>query len=148
MSTGVSPSPSLGSRGSLGATSHARIAARIGITLAEERECLELLAQTNQIFSKRGRWEQRDVTALDTRRDAEAEHRVKHWWSRLALERLTQRDGGLLSYNVFAVSELDLQRIQELQLAYFRQMRGIIAQSTPSERVVLTSLAVVALDTR
>jgi hypothetical protein len=49
---------------------------------------------------------------------------------------------------VFAVSESDLARIRELQIAYFRQMRGIIAQSTPSERVVLASLSLVALDAR
>ena len=122
------------------------IAARIGITPEQERECLELLAHTGQIDSKRGRWEPREVTAVDTRRDAEAEHRVKHWWSRLALERLESPDRGLLSYNVFAVSESDLARIRELQIAYFRQMRGIIAESTPSERVVIASLSLVALD--
>ena len=122
------------------------IAERIGISPEQERECLELLAQTGQIDSKRGRWELREVAAVDTRRDAEAEHRVKHWWSRLALERLDNAERGLLSYNVFAVSESDLARIRELQIAYFRQMRGIIAQSTPSERVVLASLSLVALD--
>lgn len=127
------------------------IAKRIGISLEEERECLELLAQTGQIDSRRGRWQLREVTALDTRPDAEAEHRVKQWWSRLALERLANREkleAGLLSYNVFAVSESDLARIRELQLAYFRQMRSIIAQSEPSERVVLASLSLVALDAR
>lgn len=122
------------------------IAERIGISAEQEREGLELLARTGQIHSKRGRWEPREVTMVDTRRDAEAEHRVKHWWSRLALERLETPESGMLSYNVFAVSESDLARIRELQLAYFRQMRGIIAQSTPSERVVLASLSLVALD--
>jgi transcriptional regulator with XRE-family HTH domain len=104
------------------------IAERIGISLEQERECLELLAHT--------------------RPDAEAEHRVKHWWSRLALDRLEKPESGLLSYNVFAVSESDLARIRELHIAYFRQMRGIIAQSTPSERVVIASLSLVALDAR
>jgi transcriptional regulator with XRE-family HTH domain len=124
------------------------IAERIGITLEQELECLELLARTGQIHSSRGRWKLREVLAVDTRRDAEAEHRIKHWWSQLALARLARTDSGLLSYNVFAVSERDLQRIQELHLAYFRQMRGIIAESAPSERVVLASLSLVALDAR
>jgi transcriptional regulator with XRE-family HTH domain len=122
------------------------IAERIGISLEQERECLELLAQTGQIDLRRGRWRLREVTAVDTRRDAEAEHRVKHWWSLLALERLANPDSGMLSYNVFAVSESDFARIRELQIAYFRQMRGIIAQSSPSERVVLASLSLVPLD--
>jgi transcriptional regulator with XRE-family HTH domain len=122
------------------------IAERVGISVEQERECLALLSRTGQIFLKRGRWELRDVHTVDTRRDAAAEHRVKHWWSQVALKRLADKDRGLLSYNVFAVSEADLVRIQELQLAYFRQMRGIIAQSEPSERVVLASLQLVALD--
>lgn len=125
---------------------HGWIAERVGISPEQERECLTLLSHTGQIYSKRGRWELREVLAVDTRRDADAEHRVKHWWSQVALERLANKDSGLLSYNVFAVSEADLVRIQELQLAYFRQMRGIIAQSSPSERVVLASLQLVTLD--
>jgi transcriptional regulator with XRE-family HTH domain len=124
------------------------IAERIGISLEQERECLELLAHTGQIQLRSGCWQLREVTAVDTRPDAEAEHRVKHWWSHLALDRLANPQSGLLSYNVFAVSESDLARIRELHIAYFRQMRGIVAQSTPSERVVLASLSLVALDAR
>ncbi len=122
------------------------IAARIGISLEDEGHCLELLARTGQIFLRRKRWELRQVRMVDTRRDAQAEHKVKRWWAEVALSRLQQPESGLFSYNVFAVSEADLQRIQELQLAYFRQMRAIIADSEPSERVVLLSLQLVALD--
>jgi hypothetical protein len=122
------------------------LAARIGISLDEEQRCLALLSRTGQIFLKRGRWELRQVLAVDTRRDADAEHRVKRWWGGVALERLERPDSGLFSYNVFAVSEADLKRIEDLQRAYFRQMRSIIAASEPSERVVLASLQLVALD--
>lgn len=123
------------------------IAARIGISVEEEQRCLAILARTGQIYLDRGRWRLRQVMAVDTRRDAEAEHRVKRWWGALALERLARPDSGLFSYNVFAVSEADLARIQDLQRAYFRQMRSIIAASEPSERVVLASLQLVPLDT-
>lgn len=123
------------------------LAARIGISLEEELHCLGLLERTGQILMRRGRWEIRQVMSVDTRRDAEAEQRVKRWWAEVALGRLERPESGLFSYNVFAVSEADLQRIQELQLAYFRQMRAIVAQSEPSERVVLASLQLVALDT-
>lgn len=122
------------------------LAKRIGIPVEEEQRCLQLLAKTGQIFLKRGRWELRHVLSVDTRRDAEAEHRVKRWWGRVALDRLEQPGSGLFSYNVFAVSEADLQRIQDLQRAYFRQMRNIIASSEPSERVVVASLQLVTLD--
>lgn len=122
------------------------IAARIGISLEEEQRCLELLARTGQISLKRGRWELRHVLAVDTRRNAEAEHRVKRWWGEVALQRLERPDSGIFSYNVFAVSDADFKRIQDLQRAYFRQMRSIVAASEPSERVVLSSLQLVALD--
>lgn len=122
------------------------IAARIGISIDDERNCLQLLARTGQISLRRGRWELRDVRTVDTRRDAEAEHRVKRWWAELALERLQAPESGLFSYNVFAVSDVDFARIQELQLAYFRQMRAIIAESEPSQRIVLASQQLVALD--
>ncbi len=125
---------------------HGWIASRIGISSDAERECLALLASTGQIFFARGRWQLREVLAVDTRRDAAAEQRTKRWWTEVALERLKDPASGMFSYNVFAVSDADLQRIQELQLAYFRQMRGIIAQSGPSERVVIASLQLVALD--
>jgi len=124
------------------------IAARLGITVEDEQECLKLLARTGQILYRGGHWRLREVLAVDTRRDAEAERRVKGWWTSVAVERLRSAEGGIFSYNVFAVSEADLQRIDDLYRAYFRQMRSIIAQSEPSERVVLASLQLVPLDTR
>lgn len=121
------------------------LAARLGISVDEEQRCLALLARTGQITLRQGRWELRDVLTVDTRRDPESEHRVKRWWGNVALERQERPDSGLFSYNVFAVSEADLVRIQDLQRAYFRQMRSIIAASEPSERVVLASLQLVPL---
>jgi hypothetical protein len=38
---------------------------------------------------------------------------------------------------VFAVSERDLQRIRDLQKAYYQEVRAIVAQSQPVERVAL-----------
>lgn len=124
------------------------IAARLGIAAEEEQRCLRLLAQTGQIRIHDGRWTPREVLAIDTRRDAEAELQVKRWWTELALERQGARADAVFSYNVFAVSERDLSRITELYRAYFRQVRGIIAQSEPSERVALMSVQLLPLDRR
>jgi hypothetical protein len=71
---------------------------------------------------------------------------VKRWWGALALDRLESGTPGVFSYNVFAVSEKDLATITDLYRAYFRQVRNIIAQSEPSERVVLASMQLVPLD--
>ena len=53
---------------------------------------------------------------------------------------------GLWSYNVFAVSEADLVKIRELHLAYFRALRAIVAESSPTERVVVANVQLFALD--
>ncbi len=122
------------------------IARRIGISVDEEQRCLRLLAKTGQIRLSRGRFELRQVMAVDTRRDAQAELGAKNWWTGVAMERLGAGAPGVYSYNVFAVSEKDLERIRDLYRAYFRQVRAIIGQSEPSERVVLASLQLLALD--
>jgi hypothetical protein len=123
------------------------ISERIGISLEEEQRCLDILLRTGQVFAdERGRLCLREVMALDTRRDLAAEMRVKRWWTELALARLSGGTEGVFSYNVFAVSEADLRRIQDLYRAYFRQVRSIIAQSEPSERVVLATLQLLSLD--
>lgn len=122
------------------------IAKRIGISLAEEQQCLQLLARTHQISLRQGRWQLRDVMAVDTRRDPAAERNIKRWWSEIALDRLQSGVAGIFSYNVFAVSEKDLAIITDLHRAYFRQIRNIIAQSEPSERVVVASLQLAPLD--
>lgn len=122
------------------------IAKRIGITPAEEQQCLQLLARTHQITHRQGRWQLREVMAVDTRRDPAAERKIKRWWSEIALDRLEAGSPGIFSYNVFAVSEKDLATINDLHRAYFRQIRNIIAQSEPSERVVVASVQLVPLD--
>lgn len=122
------------------------IAKRVGISAAEEQRCLQLLARTHQISFRQGRWQLRDVMAVDTRRDPAAERKIKRWWSNIALDRLESGVPGIFSYNVFAVSEKDLATITDLHRAYFRQIRNIIAQSEPSERVVVVSLQLAPLD--
>lgn len=122
------------------------IAKRVGISLKEEQQCLQLLARTHQISLRHGRWQLREVMAVDTRRDPAAERKVKRWWTEIALDRLESGAPGIFSYNVFAVSEKDLATINDLYRAYFRQIRAIIAQSEPSERVVVASMQLAPLD--
>jgi hypothetical protein len=122
------------------------VAQRIGISLEQESECLELLSRTGQVYESDGKLHLREVMALDTRREPAAEKRVKRWWTELAVSRLAADSGGIFSYNVFAVSAEDLRKIEDLYRAYFRQVRSIIAQSQPSERVVLATLQLLSLD--
>jgi transcriptional regulator with XRE-family HTH domain len=123
------------------------IASRLGISVEEEQRCLRLLMHAGQIRQSQGRYRLRDVLAVDTRSDPQAELlRVKTWWTQVALERQTGAEDSVFSYNVFAVSERDLARIRDLYRAYFRQVRSLISESQPSERVALISVQLVELD--
>jgi DNA-binding phage protein len=125
------------------------IARRLGIAPEEEARCLEMLEHTGQIVRRGERYVVAAVQTVDTRQNPEAGRRLKLWWSRVALERLErleQEEAGLFSYNLFTVSQADYERLRELQLAYFRQLRSIVARSAPAERVVLANLQLFGLD--
>jgi hypothetical protein len=70
-------------------------------------------------------------------KDPDGAHALRVFWSEVALERLRVRSEGLFSHSVFAVSERDLQRIRDLQKAYYQEVRAIVARSQPVERVAL-----------
>ena len=120
------------------------IAERIGISVAEEQRCLELLEQAGQIRWRHGKWEIAEVLALDMRKDPDAAVRLRVWWGQVALGRVEQSRRGMM-YNLFGVSAQDLERLRELQKAYFNEVRSIVAQSEPVERVVLATVQLLDL---
>jgi transcriptional regulator with XRE-family HTH domain len=123
------------------------IAARAGISLEEERRCLRLLAQTRQIRKRGGLWEPHRVLTVDTRNNPDAGRGLLTFWAEVGVQRLRAGDSkGLFSYNLFTVSARDLERIRELHLSYFRQLRSIVAQSQPPERLVVANVQLFGLD--
>jgi transcriptional regulator with XRE-family HTH domain len=122
------------------------IAGRLGIDDAEETRCIDMLLGTGQVRRSGARLAPGSALTVDTRQDPEAGRKLKAWWARVALERLQAGDDGLYSYNLFTVSEADYQRLRELHLAYFRELRSIVAQSSPAERVVLANVQLLGLD--
>jgi transcriptional regulator with XRE-family HTH domain len=121
------------------------IARQLGIPLEEEQRCLELLAKTHQIRQEGQHWVPDRSRVVDTRAEPERSRQVKDWWTRVALERIAQGDGILFSYNLFSVSTADLGRIRQAYLAFYQQMRTIIAESEPNEQVVLLTAQMVPL---
>jgi transcriptional regulator with XRE-family HTH domain len=121
------------------------IAARVGISRQEEERCLTVLEQSQQIRKCAGKYVLNEVRTLDTRRDERAAQQVRAFWARVACERLDAGGDGLFAYNVFGVSIVDLERIQELQRAYFRELRAIVATSAPVQKVVLANLQLATL---
>ncbi|MEN9577717.1 MAG: hypothetical protein RJA70_726 [Pseudomonadota bacterium] len=121
------------------------IASRLGLSITEEEQCLAALAGAGQIELS-GIYQVRQVQAIDTRQDPEAGQRLKVWWSQVALKQLEAGGAGRFSYNLFTVSERDYQRLEELHLAYFRELRAIVAQSEPAERVALVNMQLLPLE--
>ena len=122
------------------------LARRLGISRAEEELCLNALATARQINLVRGRWVVDETRTVDTRAQPERGRRLKAQWLRVALERLESGVSGVFGYNLMAVSRADLTRLREMHGAYFRSMQALVADSTPSECVVLFNTELFALD--
>lgn len=122
------------------------IAERLGIPVEVEVACIDALDAAGEIRWDGTHWRPHGALAVDTRRDPESGRRLKAWWARVGLERIGADPDGLWSYNVFAVSEADLTRLRELHLAYFRALRAVVAESSPTERVVVANVQLFALD--
>ncbi len=120
------------------------IAHRVGVAADEVERCLGLLEQTGQIKRDGERWRLDNVSTLDTRKDPDAARRLRVWWGKVGLDRAAAGRPGL-KYNLFSVSAKDLERLRQLETAYLNEMRTIIAQSEPMERIVLATVQLLEL---
>jgi len=125
------------------------IAERLQIPLDEAERCVRALADSKLITRRKGHWVATQVLAVDTRRNPEAGRTLKHHWANVGLERLPllePRAHDLFSYNLFTVSERDFVRLRELHIAYYQELRRVIEQSSPAERVAVVNLQLFRLD--
>jgi hypothetical protein len=120
------------------------IAAQLRIPIEEEARCLALLERSGQVKKRRGKYVAGSALTVDTR--ISAGRKLVSFWAQTGVERLSTGSRGLFSYNLFTVSERDLVRLRELHLAYFRELRSIVAQSEPAERVVVANVQLFGLD--
>ena len=124
------------------------IAARLGITLAEEERCLTALLRAKQIRRRAGRYQVGRVLAVDTREDPAGNLALKRHWFAAASRQLERQGVGadaLASYNLFAISDADLERIRQAHLDYYERVRAIVAESKHPSRVVLTTIGLLPL---
>jgi transcriptional regulator with XRE-family HTH domain len=106
------------------------IARQLGIEVALEDACLDLLVRAGRVREDRGRYVAVDGPPLDLRGAADP----RRFWGEVALARAAD---GLVSWNLFTVSAADLDALRELQRDAFRRMRQRVEASAPSERVAL-----------
>lgn len=124
----------------------AEIGPRLGIDAAVVERSLAVLEAAGQLRWVDGRLEPVPTEALDTRRTEETARRLKGFWGRVATERLVAGEPGAFAYNVFSVSRGQLQRLEEMQQAYWRAVRAVVAEDEPPEVVALMNLQLVRLD--
>ena len=82
----------------------------------------------------------------DARASEEDQRRLKAHWARVAADRLEDpHEEDLVSMNLFAVSHADLEKVRQLQRAYFRELRSLVAASQPEEAAALVLMQLVSL---
>jgi DNA-binding transcriptional regulator YiaG len=70
---------------------------------------------------------------VDVRATAEDRRALRAHWSQVAANRIAMDQPDLFSFTLVSLSRADLQRVQQLQRAWFREVRGIVAASEPAE---------------
>ena len=122
------------------------IARRLSIDATTEAEALTALEGAGAI-----RWDGTRYRAVPqtvaTRPSPDTVVRLKGHWAEVARARLgALRPGDLHSYNVISVSRADLEQIRQRHLAYFRDLRALVAASEPVEVAALVNVQLVTFD--
>jgi transcriptional regulator with XRE-family HTH domain len=122
------------------------IARQLGIDGRAEGQALSLLVQSGQVQVRDGKYLPSGApNTVDTRRAPEVAQRLRVFWSQVAIDRLSTGGEGLFAYNVFRVSNADLEKLRELHKAYYQEGRAIVAHSEPVDRVALLNLQLLPL---
>jgi transcriptional regulator with XRE-family HTH domain len=118
----------------------ADVARALGIEATEAASAIELLERTGQIQRSGQAWQVVEVGNVDLADDPGAVQSLKAWAASVGLDRIRSGDPGLYSYNLFCISTRDYARVEQLHRNYFRQVRALVAESSPSEQVVMLNL--------
>lgn len=122
------------------------IAARAGITLAEEAGTLEMLAEAQQVRWTGSHYSPSAIPALDMRQEPTLVQHQRAFWAKVASERAPTANDGVCAYNIFTVSREGYQQLKQLQREFLQKARAIIATAAPEERVALLQLNLVPFD--
>lgn len=122
-----------------GRASAAEISAALGLPLSDAARCLAMLEEAGVVRDGR--------VAGSLNVDTRAFPALRQHWAQVGLTRL-QAPGGrdVFSYNVISASRADLERIEALHRAYFREVQRIVAASSPTEVVALINIQLVRFD--
>lgn len=80
---------------------------------------------------------------VDTKGDPAAALRLRRHWAEVAARRAGAEHDDWFAYNVISVSAADCARIEQRLRAVYRELRGIVRESEPSEQAALLTLQLV-----
>jgi transcriptional regulator with XRE-family HTH domain len=117
------------------------VAQVLGLDQKDVKNCLTLLEAAGLVRFDGQRYVNLEGLSVDTRGGKKALHALKAHWANVAAARARDPErGDLLAYNVLSVSTQDMQRIHELLMESYRQVRAIVAASHPPEQVGLVNI--------
>jgi hypothetical protein len=122
------------------------IAARLGVSRADEERTLGDLETAGVIRFDGARWQIDRERSVDTTRDPRAAAHLREHWTNQASARIAGGGEGLYSYLVFSTDDETLTAIQELRLRFFREMRALVAASPKNTRVAVANVHLFAID--
>ena len=118
----------------------------LGVSPLELKASIEALIQSDLAERSGNVLQSLSTFTSDIKGTAEDRRRLKAHWAQVATDRLdTPHSGDLVSLNLAILSKTDLERVRQLQRSYFRELRSIIASSTPEEEAVLILMQVLSL---
>lgn len=84
---------------------------------------------------------------VDTNVTEQSRARLAAHWAQVAQARVQAGKGDWFAYNVISVSQRDCSRIEQILRAAFREIRGIVKESTPTEQAALLTLQLTRWET-
>lgn len=122
------------------------LGAALGIPADELADGIDALIDAGLAQRRRGRLRPLFTFTADVRASDDDRRKLKAHWAQVAADRLDDpRPDDLVSLNLVTVSRADLERVRQLQRAYFRELRSIVASSEPEQVAALVLMQTISL---
>lgn len=117
------------------------LADRLGFDRDTESRCLDALTEAGVLVRRRGRYVAGRPLTVDTSATVEQMAALKLQWLSETKRRVqTPAPHDMFGYMLISLSKADLDRIRELHLRYFREIRAIVGASEPTETVAVLGM--------
>jgi hypothetical protein len=116
------------------------ISRTLGIESTQGAEAILALAEARVIEPHGHTHRVVGTLVVDTGVEPDVYDRSRRHWARVALERVQTGQETWFAYNVISVSNRDCDRIEQRLRAAFREVRGIVTASDPSEQAALLTI--------